>query len=160
MTEDIRAKYKAKEILASIPSDRGRTIHRLQACRQTRASGESSFTSRPGEAAGSAPLPFGVFEIAGKHQSSVVVEVAECASARDAVEDLIETLARKTRQPHSVPGPNPCQAAAFRHRNRRRLGSSICPGNLRISIMSQSRASDDVDEWLGLIQHDLDLAPG
>ena len=156
MTEDIRTQYKAKEILASIPSDRGELFIGYRPAAKPgrwREQFHQTLERQPGRR-----LSRSVFEIAGSTKGSVVVEMVECASARDAVEDLMETLA-ENQAAALDPGPESLQPAAFRHPEQAPAGLFFARANLRISIMSQSKASDDVDEWLGLIQQDLDLAP-
>jgi hypothetical protein len=156
MTEDIRTQYKANEILASIPSDSGELFIGYRPTAEPdkwREKFHQTLERRPGR-----HLSRSVFEIAGSTEGSVVVEVAECASARDAVEDLMETLA-ENQAAVLEPGPKSLQPAAFRHPEQAPAVLFFARANLRISIMSQSKSSDSVDEWLGLIQQDLDLAP-
>ncbi|MHC4165584.1 MAG: hypothetical protein ACYSWQ_01350 [Planctomycetota bacterium] len=157
MTEDIRTQYKAEEILASIPSDRGELFIGYRPAAEPhkwREQFHQRLERQPGR-----HLSRSVFEIPGSAEGSVVVEVAECASARDAVEDLMETLA-ENQAAALDPGPESLRPAAFQHPEQAPAGLFFARANLRISIMSQSKASDRVDEWLGVIQRDLDLAPG
>ena len=87
-----------------------------------------------------------------------MVEVAECASAQDAVDDLMETLA-ENQAALLDPGPESLRPSAFQHPKQAPAGLFFARANLRISIIAQSKASEGVDEWLGLIQQDLDLTP-
>ena len=157
MKEDVHTQYQAEEILASIPSDRGELFIGYRPAAEPdkwREQFHQTLERQPGRY-----LSRSVFEIAEGAEGGVVVEVAECASARDAVEDLMETLA-ENQAAALEPGPESLRPAAFRHPKQAPAALFFVRANLRISIMSQSKASDGVDEWLGLIQQDLDLAPG
>ena len=156
MTEDIRTQYKADNILASIPADSGELFIGYRPAAEPdkwREHFHQALERQPNRR-----ISRSVFEIAGSAKGSVVVEVAECASAQDAVEDLMETLA-ENQAAVLDPGPEILQPAAFRHPEKAPDGIFFARANLRISIMSQSTAPDNVDEWLDRILQDLDLAP-
>ena len=156
MIKDIRTQYKAEEILASIPFDRGELFIGY---RPVVASGtwneqfHQVFDRQPGRR-----LSRSVFEITGNTKGGIVVEVAECASVRDAVEDLMDVL-DENELAALDPGPEFLQPAAFRHPQQAPDAVFFARANLRISIIAQSRNDKGVDEWLERIQRDLNLEP-
>ncbi len=156
MAEDIRTRYRVNEILASIPSDHGELFIGYRPIARPgkwREQFHQMLERKPDR-----HLSRSVFEIVGSTTGSVVVEVTECTSAQDAVEDLIETLAENQAATLDA-GPKSLQPAAFRNPQQAPSGLFFVRANLRISIMSQSKDANGVDEWLSLIQQDLDLAP-
>ena len=157
MTTEIRDKYKADDILASIPRDRGELFIGYSPVAESEKWLEQfhqTLQEREGR-----PLSRTVFEVAGNTGGSVVVEVAECASAKDAVEELMETL-EENQAADLEPGPESLKQGAFRNPSKAPAGLFFTRANLRISILSQSKEYDGVNEWLDLIHKDLDLAPG
>lgn len=157
MIEEIRAQYKAEEILASIPADRGELFVGYRP-----VPGEGKWRvqyHQDLERGENRRLARSVFEVAGSLHDGIVVEVVECASARDAVEDLMETL-EENQAAVLDPGPESLQPAAFRNPKQTPSGLFFSRANLRISILAQSKtAGAGVDEWLDLIQKELDLTP-
>jgi len=156
MTEDIRTQYKMEEILAAIPSDRGELFIGYRPATlpgKWQEQFQQTIEKRQGR-----HLYRNVFEVADGATGGVVVEVVECASARDAVDELMETL-EENQAAELRPGPEPLGPAAFSNPEQAPAAIFFVRGNLRISIMSQSKDDDGVDEWLGMIQQDLNLEP-
>lgn len=157
MTQDTYTQYNAKAILASIPADRGELFIGYRPIAETRKWHEQFhqiLTNQP-----SRHLSRSVFEINNKANGSVVVEVAECASAQEAVDDLMATLA-DNQAAMLEPGPESLGPAAFQNPRQAPAALFFVRANLRISILSQCNSGEDVVyEWLTLIQKDLDLSP-
>jgi len=156
MIEDIRTQYKMDEILASIPSDRGELFigyRPVTVPGKWQEQFHQSIDKKPARYHNRI-----VFEAVDGTNGNVVVEVVECASARDAVDELMETL-DENQAAELRPGPESLQPAAFSNPEQAPAALFFVRGNLRISIMSQSKEHDGVDEWLDLIQQDLNLEP-
>jgi hypothetical protein len=156
MIEDIRTKYKMEEIMASIPSDRGELFIGYRPATvpgKWQEHFHQAIEKQPGR-----HLYRTVFEVADGTTGGVVVEVVECASGQEAIDDLMDTL-DDNQAAELRPGPKSLQPAAFSNPVQAPNALFFVRGNLRISIMAQSKDYDGVDEWLDLIQQDLNLEP-
>ena len=156
MAEDVRSTYDAKSLLAGLPSDRGELFIGYTASIESdewRERFRQSLSERPGRI-----IWRSIWGRADQPDLGVVIDVVECASAADAIDELMERLA-ENQLAKLERGPDELGPAAFAHPNEAPPALFFARANLVISIVSQGRDDGLVDTWLKSILGDLDLEP-
>ena len=156
MAQDIRSIYNAKDLIAGLPSDRGELFIAYTAAigpDRWRERFRQSLSERPGRI-----ISRSIWERTDQPDLSVVLDVIECASAVDAIDELMERLA-ENQLAELDQGPDVLGPAAFVHPKEAPPALFFARANLVISIVSQGRVKSLVDTWMRLILDDLDHEP-
>lgn len=153
---DVRSIYDAKGLLEAMPSGRGELFIGYTGPADVQgwlARRHETLPGRPGR-----PVARSVWARSSESAASLIVDVAECTSAADAIDELMERL-DENELAELVRGPDALGRAAFMHPPGVPGGVFFARANLVVSIVSQGEVKEAVDDWIAQVQRNLDLEP-
>lgn len=143
MAEDIRSKYDARRLLEEIPTDRGELFLGYRATIDS-AKWRERFRQDLLERSGR-PVLRSIWEHIEDPDRSVVVDVTECASAADAVDELMQQLA--DNQLAELELKENAYGPAFTHPEGLPAALYFRHANLVVTIVGQGENGGNVDIW-------------
>jgi hypothetical protein len=149
-----RSTYDAKALLATIPADRAELFIGYSASAGSIGWRERHRTQMQERA--DRPVSRSIWTRGTEESSSVVIDIAECASSAEAIDELMERL-DENELARLEPGPRGLGPAAFAHPRGIPAALFFARANLTISIVSQGTDTRAIDAWVAAISAELEV---
>jgi hypothetical protein len=149
-----RSTYEAKALLATIPNDRAELFigYSVPAVGSGWREGHRAQMRQRADR----PISRSIWTRGTEETSSVVIDIAECASSAEAIDELMERL-DENELARLDPGPPGLGHAAFAHPRGVPAALFFARANLTISIVSKGTDSRSIDDWVAAISAELEV---